>query len=307
MTDLAGHPDLIVVMGDTMTDILAQVSDAPAVGSDVPARIVYRGGGSAANVAAWLAYLGAPVALVSRVGDDVLGASAVESLDQAGVHAWIVRDPDAPTGACIVIVTPDGERTMLPDPGANDRLAPTDLPSGALMPGRHLHLSAYPLLREGSRAAALAALETARRAGATISVDASSAAPLLALGPTVFLTWTTPADIVFANAEEAAILTGVDDPSAAAAALCGSFSLAVVKAGAGGAFARAASGEEWWVAAAPVPGAADQATSIDTTGAGDAFAAGFLGQWHRGAPVAEALEAAARISARAVGRVGGRP
>ena len=291
--------DLIVVIGDTMTDVVAHVPHEPVAGSDTPAHIEYRGGGSAANVAAWLAELGGDVALISRVGADALGDAAERALDANGVTTWLARDRDAATGTCIVLVGTDGERTMLPDPGANDRLSPADLPVSAWATGRHLHLSGYALLREGSRAAAVMALERAAEHGMTASVDASSAAPLEAVGGETFLGWVTGVGVCFANLDEARVLTGEADPQRAAEALAARFPIAIVKAGSRGAFACA--GLEAWHAPAT------EADAVDTTGAGDAFAAAFLLRWRAGAPVADALAFAADISARAVGRVGGRP
>ena len=94
----------------------------------------------------------------------------------------VERDAERPTGTCIVLVHPGGERTMIPDAGANDALELRELPAGG-----HLHLTGYTLLREGSRPAALRALALARERGMTVSVDPSSAAPL-APAP-AFLDW----------------------------------------------------------------------------------------------------------------------
>ena len=291
--------DFIIVIGDTMTDIVAHLPHAPVVGSDTPARIEYQGGGSAANVAAWLAALHGDVALISRVGADALGDAAERSLEAIGVTTWLARDPEVATGTCIVLVGTDGERTMLPDPGANERLSPANLPDSAWAAGRHLHLSGYALLRNGPRAAAVAALARAAEHGMTTSVDASSADPLTTVGGETFLSWVTGVDICFANLDEARVLTGEADPQLAAEALAARFPLAVVKAGSDGAFACAGS-EAWQVPAA-------EAEAVDTTGAGDAFAAAFLLRWRAGDSVSDALAFAADIAARAVGRVGGRP
>ena len=114
----------------------------------------------AANVAAWLARAGVEVTLIGRVGDDAMAEVALSGLD--GVHLHVTRDPERSTGTCVVLVAPGGERTMLPDPGANDALAATDLPE---FDGDILHVSGYALLRPGSRAAALEAIERARDAG----------------------------------------------------------------------------------------------------------------------------------------------
>src|SRR4051812_37426077 len=156
-----------------MCDVVA-VHDGPlAAGSDTPARISLRPGGAGANVAAWLARSGTGVALCGRVGDDAAAGLALRDLDSVDVH--VTRDPGCATGMCVVLVARGGERTMLPDPGANDALTAEELPR---FDGDVLHVSGYALLRPGSRAAAVAAIDRARDAGMKISVDPASAAPL---------------------------------------------------------------------------------------------------------------------------------
>jgi ribokinase len=290
---------LIRVIGEVMVDVIATTTAEPAHGSDTPATIAEQDGGSAANVAAWLAHLGAPVEFTARVGVDERGDTALARLTASGVTMRATRDPDLPTGRCVVIVTPDGERTMLPDPGANARLAVSDVATGSWRAGEHLHVSGYSLLRDGSRAAVLAALERSREAGLSVSVDASSEAPLLALGPDRFLDWLAPGDLVFANAAEARALTRRADAREALDDLAGRGLVPVLKQGAGGA-AAAQGDRRWSVAAVP-------ATVRDSTGAGDAFAAGFLASWTREGDIEAALRLATRIAARAVSQQGGRP
>jgi ribokinase len=275
----------LVVYGDLMVDVVARVSRPLARGSDAPATVTTAGGGSGANVAAWAAWLGVPVALVCRVGDDERGRRAVDELHSGGVEVRATIDPERPTGTCVVVVEPDGERTMLPDAGANDGPATVtdDVLSG------HLHVVGYSLLRPGSRPAALSAVERARAAGLTVSVDPSSWA-LLAPGLRL------PADLLLPNTHEAAVLTGEDDPVRAARALGGEV---VIKLGAAGAL--------WTDGARVVRVPAARATVVDTTGAGDAFAAGLLAARLAGAEPRDALEAGCRTAARAVAQIGARP
>ena len=112
-----------VVLGDVMVDVVARLSGPVEVGSDSEAAISVGGGGSAANVAAWLAFAGAAPILAARVGDDVHGAAAATELRAAGVEPRLAVDGEHPTGICVVLVGPGGERSMLPDPGANAFLA----------------------------------------------------------------------------------------------------------------------------------------------------------------------------------------
>jgi sugar/nucleoside kinase (ribokinase family) len=291
----------VVVVGDLATDIVIHTDGPPNVGSDRPARISFNGGGAAANTAVWLARVGVPVTLVARVGDDQAGRDRVAELVAGGVQPAVAVDPTLPTASIAVLVSGDGERTMFPDRGAADRLDPADVASAIARDDvRHLHLSGYALLDDGSRKAGLAALEAAREIGATISVDAASAAPLAAVGPERFASWVAGIDLLLANAAEAAVLTGVSDPSASAARLTRTVGTAVVKDGAGGAWWRGISGAAW-VAAEPAR------RVIDTTGAGDAFAAGLLAAWLSGAGPAGALAAGARAGTLCVGLPGARP
>ena len=289
----------VVVVGDLMVDVVAWASAPLAQASDTPAQVTTHPGGGGANVAARLAEAGVPTMLVARAGDDAPGRAAVAELRAAGVDARVAVDPVRATGTCVVIVEPDGERTMLPDRAANMALTPADLPVEELRAAEHLHLSGYTLLDPGSRAAGLVALEHARAAGASVSVDPASAAPLRAAGAEAFRRWTASADVLLPNAEEAAVLTGARDPEAAAWALARDGTEVVVTLGAGGALWTDGEQVER-VPAAPAP------AQIDSTGAGDAFAAGWIAARLGGAEPREALEAACALAARALGGAGAR-
>jgi ribokinase len=288
----------VVVIGDVMVDVVAALSGPVALGSDSPARIELRGGGSAANAAAWLAVSGCAVTLVGRVGSDTHGAAAVAELREGGVEVLAAVDAERPTGTCVVLVAPGGERTMFPDAGANDGLRPEDLPEARLVDGGHLHVAGYALLREGSRRAALAAIARGRAAGMTVSLDPSSAA---LLSP-AFLALADGAGLLLPNAEEATALTGERDPRRAAAALAARFGEVVVKLGARGAL-WTDGGDEVQVPAPVLPAA----PVLDTTGAGVAFAAGLIAARLAGAAPAEALTAGGELAARAVVTAGARP
>lgn len=284
----------IVCLGDVMVDVLARLPGPLAVGSDTPAPITFRPGGSAANTACWLASLGSPVLFAGRVGNDPAGRDAVAVLHAAGVRTRVSVDPVLPTGACIVLIGPDGERTMIPSAGANAALVPDDL-AGLLGAEDHLHLSGYSLLNEGSRPAALAALEQARTVGASISVDAASAAPIRTVGAAALLGWLPAGALLIANADELAALTERNDP----AELVGRSLTVVVKDGPDGARIADERGVRR-IATTPVP-------VLDSTGAGDAFAAGLLAARRLGAELDEAVRQGNRVAARALGMLGGRP
>lgn len=291
----------IVCVGDLMTDVVALASGGMSFGSDTRAQVRVTGGGAAANTAAWLGAAGHPVTYVGRVGDDVLGRAARAELAAGGVETRVAVDPVRATGACVVVVTPDGERSMFPDAGANAGLSPDDLPADRFVAGAHLHLSAYALLTEGSRAAALAALALAGAAGMTRSVDPGSVHPLEVVGLGRVLDWLDGVDLLLANEAEAVLLGADPDPLGAGARLLERFPQVVVKLGPHGAawFGRGAG------PAVVVPAVA--ADVVDTTGAGDSFAAGYLPAALAGAAPDEALRAGCAVAARCVAQVGARP
>jgi sugar/nucleoside kinase (ribokinase family) len=187
---------------------------------------------------------------------------------------------------------------MFPDPGANSLLTPEMVTASLGEHVDHVHLSGYTILNPASRAAGLAALDLAHQLGCTVSLDTASVGPL---EPCVDLVKSLlpNIDVLFANAAEAAVLVGTDDPEHALSVLRDAVPVAVIKLGPRGAVAETPD-ERLELPAMPVD-------AIDTTGAGDAFAAGFLPAWLAGAPLGEALAAALALAAEAVGRVGAGP
>jgi ribokinase len=289
---------LVVCLGEVMMDVLASLTGELAIHSDTPASIRLAGGGSAANTASWLAEIGKPVSLVARVGADAFGDLAAAELAAAGVRAHLILDSELPTGSCIVLVSPDGERTMVPDAGANAALTADDLDAGLFRPGRHFHLSAYSLFH-GAESAALAALALARASDMTVTIDAASAAPLREFGAQRFREVAGSGALLLANLDEAEVLTGSRDRDRAVLTLAQMFGAAVVKLGSGGSVWSNGSVVEF-SAAMPVE-------VIDSTGAGDAFAAGLIAEFVDGAGPVDYLRAGNELAARACVRVGGRP
>jgi sugar/nucleoside kinase (ribokinase family) len=284
-----------------MTDTVAHAMLPLAKGSDTPATVTMHGGGSGANVAAWLAVDGADVAFVGRRGADIAGRNRDMELMGYGVDARLVMDPERPTGTCVVMITHKGDHTMLSDPGANAALSPDDLPKDLFTPGCHLHVSGYTLMNTGSRQATLAAITMARRAGMTISVDGASAAPLERAGAEPYLQMTNGATLLLVNAEQGRVLTG-REPEQAARVLNAWYPHVVMKVGADGAM--------YYANGRPDPvrvPAPPLERIVDRTGAGDAFCAGFLPAWLDKKPPGEALTSGCRLAAKAMALVGARP
>ena len=286
----------VLCLGDVMVDVVARLSGPLETGSDSAAQIRLRGGGSAANTACWLAHAGADVTLIGRVGSDLLGHWSVERLGPQ-VARLVGVDATVPTGTCVVLVAANGERTMIPDAGANATLRPDHLNPGDFTSG-HLHVSGYALFGEG-RIAALRALSLARAAGMSVSVGAASAAPLRELGADTFFGLVGPDVLMFANRAEAAVLTGHTWARGGAEALSRRVGQAVVTDGAGDAIWATADGVE-----TVTPPTLEV---LDSTGAGDAFSAGVLAAWLRGADRAAALQAGHDLAAVACRTVGARP
>jgi ribokinase len=288
-------------LGDLMVDVVARLFGPLVEGSDSPGVVSYVGGGSAANTAAWLSRLGESTTFIGAIGDDAAGQISVESLHRLGVDVRFRVDHTRPTGTCVVLVAPTGERSMVPDPGANLALLEHDVPADEFRTGDHLHVSGYALLRD-ARDAALHAITAARAAGMTVSVGAASAAPLEQLGAEEFLALVPDNLLLFANEGEARVLASSTGPAAELATrLAQGGREAVVTAG---------SGEAAWSngeatasrAAEPLDG-----PELDTTGAGDAFAAGFLAARARDAAPEVCLRDGHALAAAACRTTGGRP
>ena len=276
-----------------------------ATGSDTLSDIAARPGGSAANQAAWMAYLGADVMFTARVGARDAEYHRDE-LVRAGARPFLAVDAEAGTGTIVIMVSPDGERTMFTDRGANLRLRRSDIPATALEQAAVLHLTGYTFCEPALLEVALWLLEQARSHGLAITVDPGSASFLARMAPDAFLGWTEGAALCFPNREEAAVLTGLPaggDPALMAARLTRHYQAVVITLGAGGCVL-AVPGE------APLLIPARPAVASDTTGAGDAFCGAFMSRWLAGGAtpdLAGAAGFAAEVAAAVVTRFGGRP
>jgi ribokinase len=288
----------VIALGDVNVDIIAHFASYPAKGQDALAYSTeFHCGGSAANTAIALALMGVDVSLISRVGPDSLALKALHSLSEAGVKPiGLQRDPAAMTGLMYVVVTPDGERTILGHRGANVFTDPEQVREKDFLDARLFHLSGYALLADPQRTTALLATEIACRHGLTVTLDPGmSGAPgavqeMQALLPTV--------DILLPNLAEVQQLTGLTRPEDCVLKLLDEgVQVVALKLGEEGCLI--GTGDVFL----RVPGFAVQAR--DSTGAGDYFAAGliagFLGglDWHSVAVLGNAMGAmaAARVGA----------
>ena len=278
---------LIVSIGDLVLDI-AIVPDGPLEpDDDSPAKISIGGGGQAANFCAWMAALGEPVRLVTRVGDDETGRRLVADLESRGVEVRATWAQE-PTGAIAVLVGPDGRRTMATQRGASVGLSPEDLDEAWFRDARLLHVPAYSLFVEPIASATRAAIGVVRDAGGMLAVDLSSAAGLRAYGPSrmAYVLARLKPEVLFATEAESSTL---------AVPLQSLAQVPVLKLGPAGCrvFGQTI--------------AAPDVKAIDPTGAGDAFAAAFCAAWLRGAPPVEAASSAVQAASQSVLLAGARP
>jgi ribokinase len=291
------QPPLLVCVGDLMVDVAVE-APALARGGDVAGAVRLGVGGSAANVAAWAVAAGGRARLVAGRGDDLAGRLLAAALAERRIELRPDRAVGAASGAMLV-VTEAGERTFVADPGANLGLAEAEVVEELAGAGA-VFVSGYPLLRAPTRAAALAAAAGAGRVGAPAAVDAASW-PLLGGGAgEPVLEAAALAGTLLANREEAAVLAGLPDPGAAGSALAVRVGTVVVKCGPAGALVCGGDGPP---RAIPTPAA----EVVDVTGAGDAFAAGYLLARAAGADPAEAAGAGAGLAALAVATRGAWP
>ncbi len=266
---------MIVVVGDIAVDIVSTLRTPLARGSDAAAEISLMPGGSGANVAVWLARLGQRATFVGRIGDDMFGRWLHDDLIAEGVEPALIVDNTCRTGVIQVLVEPDGERTMVPDRGANAAWAPDEISETLIAGADLLHVVGYVLLDRGSRPGALTAMRYARKHGVPISLDPSSHAPLLRLGADAFWELVGQVDLLLPNRHEAQALSGSQEPQTALHALRKFAGTTVIKLDREGCITLA--GNDVARTAAPC------ISVVNATGAGDAFDAGFLATWRLGA------------------------
>ena len=287
----------IVALGDVNVDIIAHFASYPGKGDDALAYSTeIHCGGSAANTAMALARMGLGVVLISRVGPDSLALKALNSLREAGViSSGLQRDPAAMTGLMYVVVTPDGEWTILGHRGANVLTEPHQMREEDIRDAKVLHLSGYALLADPQRSAAFLALEMACRHGLTVTLDPGMSVPQAALDEMRALL--PVIDLFLPNLPEAQALTGADSPQDCFRALVAAgVRVVALKLGEYGCLI---GGREGFIY---VPGFAVEAR--DSTGAGDFFAAGMIAGWLGGLDWRSAAILGNAMGAMAVARVG---
>lgn len=284
-----------------MLDVIARINVSPQkinYGSDTASRISTSSGGAAGNVAAWLTRTDARSTIVSHVGDDPAGAAIVAEFDALGVSHGDLVIPDETSGVVVVLVDSSGERTMFPDKGANSRLTVTDLPD--LSTFQAVYISGYALLNPLARDGVLAMIEKIKADGLPIYFDPASVGAMKDVSDKELHTWFSMMDFLLLNEEESIYLTGSVDIERALDYLLDFSQVVVIKRGSAGAIAKARGFDS-----ISLPAVAT--TVIDTTGAGDSFAAGFIASYSKNHDLTAALQAGGELAAGCVAIVGGRP
>jgi sugar/nucleoside kinase (ribokinase family) len=281
-----------------MLDVTGVIGAAIKEGVETRASISTHGGGAAANVASWLAVNGTPSYLIARVGDDAAGQVVLSELDSYGVQHGNHVISGEKTGVVIVLVDALGERTMFPDSGANSGLSKEDLPP--LDGFTAVYVSGYPLVNPKSREGVLEIMKLVHAKGLPIVFDPSTVGVLMEVGLKQVREWMTLVDVIILNEEEAQFISGLSNPIDAVADLLSLAPTAVIKRGSSGALGQSRGSPLVQVQA-------EFSRVVDTTGAGDAFAAGFIQVWGGGGDLSDALANGARLGAKCVAAIGSRP
>ena len=289
-----------LVLGDINVDLRLEMTSLPSPGGDgLARRMSAHAGGSAANTALVLARLGAQVAMAGAVGDDPWGEEALEPLAAARIDLRLVqRRRGSPTGLMVIVVTPDGQRTFLGYRGANVSLEPEDGLLRAAASAAWVHLSGYALLEGHQRQAALAVFTAATEAGKPVSLDVGLAEPPPEVVEQVHAMLPRLSLLVVGEQAAGVLAGGAATAQQALEALQGTGAPTVaITCGAGGSLL-AAGGRALRLAALPVG-------VVDTTGAGDAYAAGLVFGLQRGWPAETAATLATVLGGLAVKEPGG--
>jgi sugar/nucleoside kinase (ribokinase family) len=288
----------IVVFGDVIDDILVVPSGPIRNDTDTPSSISHRPGGSAGNVASWLARQGAEVDFVGRVAtSDVVRHSEVFA--GYNVAARLTGDDVLPTGTIVVIVDGDS-RSMLTDRGANDQFSADQVTDAMLEQASLVHFTGYSIYHGDHRDAIARLFDRAAALGVTVSVDPASAGSLVDFGVERFVGLIAGAGVLLPNLDEGRALTGLDDPSEVADALGRRFPLVALTMGNAGVIVAERGKPQVKVDAV-------RTQRVDPTGAGDAFSAGFLAEWVQSGDAVAAASAGVVVAAEAVTAVGARP
>lgn len=257
----------VVVIGDLNVDIVCLTTGQLNVNSDTPSRNRLSVGGSPCNVSAWLSHDAVKHDFYAALGDDALGSWVKTQIAANGLPIeHVTTIAGSRTGSCVVLVSDSGDRTMLPDPGANLELHVDDTMENSIRNSSYVVMSCYSYFRPETRQLALDVQRLCHELNKALVLDAASSAPIAAAEPRTLRDYLRSAWLVVANSEEDAALQGVTDWKL-------DIPNVVVKSGQDGA--------RWYQSGLVTSQqTAEQVHAVDTTGAGDAFMAGLMSVLH---------------------------
>jgi len=305
-------------VGNALVDIQARVSDEllaelnfpkgamTLVGEDVQQQVLEAvqgvpisrcAGGSAANTVLGVADLGGAAAYAGKVGEDSLGEFCLEDMRRIGVTIEVAPAEGA-TGTCVVLITQDAQRTMLTNLGVSATLGPDDIDASEIKKAKFVYVEGYLFTGESQREAALKAIDLAKQHHVQVAFTVSDPFLIDSYRDEFWKLIEGPVDLLFCNLQEARSLTGLTDPIDCAQAIHKHAKLLALTLGADGSILMQ-DGQ-----AIPIEGVAVEA--LDTTGAGDMYAAGVLCGITNGLSLKQAGHLASHAAARIVGQLGAR-
>lgn len=310
MKDQIATDRRILCIGDIALDVIVKLEidggeralEGLRYGSDTPSNVTTRGGGTAANVASWLATTAARPELLARIGDDSVGVALIAELEGQGIPCHVRTIPEQATGTVVVLVDRSGERTMFPDSGANAGLSVRDLPS--LENFQLSYLSGYALFNRRSHDGVLDIFRALDQAGIPIVFDPASVGTMSTFADQKTIVSTLPrSTVMILNESEARYLAARESApiEEVLTALTRHAEIVVVKRNESGAVAIDGSSQK------VISDRQPRREPIDTTGAGDSFAAGFMAEWIKERDLLASLKSGNEMAGRCVQVIGARP
>lgn len=320
--DIARRPIDVYAVGNALMDIQAQVGD------DVPGQVGFEKGvmtlvddsgqakvlqvlhdrygsdvsrcpgGSAANTVIGLADFGGSAIFAGRTGGDEIGQAYNAAMRELGVEIAIEAIPGAQTGTSVILITPDAERTMLTNLAASATLAADDIAADAIARSKYVYVEGYLFTGEATTEAALRTIAEAREAGTKIAFTMSDPFVVQGFRETFEKLLASQVDLLFCNLEEAQAMTGEEDPMACAAALHDRCAAVALTLGGDGSLLMV---DDEAISIDGVP-----CEAVDTTGAGDMYAAGILYGINNGLSWEQAGRLGSAAAAKVVSQMGAR-
>jgi sugar/nucleoside kinase (ribokinase family) len=317
---VTGHRYDVVGIGNAIVDVISRESEefittrgltkgvmtlvdaersAELYGHMSPA--IETSGGSAANTMAGIASFGRRAAYIGKVRDDQLGTVFRHDIRATGVTFDVASGANGlPTARCLIVVTPDAARTMNTHLGISQHLDPTDIDEELVAVSKVLYCEGYIWDIPRTKEAIRHAIDVAHGEGNAVSFTLSDTFCVERHLPEWHELLDGPIDILFGNEHEFCVLTGTDDPAEALEKVRGRCDIVAMTRGARGSVIITAD-ETIDIEAAEIDGV------VDTTGAGDMYAAGFLAGWTAGEPLKRCGELASLAAAEVIGHLGARP